>query len=332
MNRYESYSGIRRFVSCEEYYRLNRAPGVIPRGRGAAMIMGSALHECIRMMHGNPSLDIPSLVEGEIENQVNVNPNVPVLWGERAPWDRQGRTETAIRKMSMYWELNSHLNVVRHEAWYWFELPIKADPPLLFRGKIDQVIATPTGGLRLRELKGGDKKTSFIDLETDCQVPLEAYGLRYGKVAIEDNLPYIGEKHENYHIHEWEPIPEKPHTFVCKVPNCGIVVEEPRRFPEEISYYELCHLDPGKTRWNAGERVPKEEPETKMTPDEDWVNQRVQEIGLYMLRIREAEKTGIYLPPVSTGFGSPCDNCFVTDHCNKKVCKVQKGSTLHERG
>jgi hypothetical protein len=293
------------------------------------MIVGSAVHEAVRMLHNNPHLDIDSLVEQEIENQVNINPNIPVEWGEKAPWDRAGRTLTAIRKVRMYWIYNAHLNVVRHEVWFWFTLPVEADPPLVMRGKIDQIIRGDSSEMIIRELKSGDRQAGFDDLMTDYQVALQSYGLRYGYVALEDNLPYVGEKNQGYHIHEFRPLADDPERFTCDYPNCGIVVERPGIFPEKLVYYDLGQLDPGKTKWNKDDLIPKGEPETVLTPDPAAVERMVVDVGHYMLQMRRAEETGIYFPPFATGFGSPCDGCQVSDHCTKRVCTVQKGNSLN---
>jgi hypothetical protein len=292
------------------------------------MIVGSAIHEVIRMLHDNPGLDIPSLVEQEIENQVSRRVDVPVLWGEKKPWDRDGRTATAIRKVEMYWAYNHDIKVVRQEAWYWFELPVENDPPLLMRGKVDQVI-DDDGELVLRELKGGDRETTLLDMETDDQVALQAFGLWKGFVSVEDNLPYVGEKDEHYHIHDFQPVEGKEGKFKCAYPNCEVVAEKPGVFPARIVYYDLSRLDPGKTKWDKGERIPKGEPETILEPIEENVLEMVTDVGHAMLAIRNAEKTGRYLPPFATGFDSPCDGCYVSDHCTKRVCKARKGNSLN---
>lgn len=324
--RYHSFSGIRQFKNCEEQFRLKRTAGVIPAFRSPAMLMGSAVHEAIRMKHENLHLDMESLVKQQIEIQIEQRPEIPVQWGAKSPYDREGRTDTAIRKALQYWTYNQHVKVARGEVWFWFDLEDVNYPGKFYhmRGKFDQVIVGPDGELILRELKTGAMETSIEDLVTDVQVALQVYGIWKGFVCTEDNLPYIGVNDPGYHVHEWVPIEGQDNTYQCKF--CTLNAEKAGIFPETVHYYDLCMLDPGKTKWNKGDRDAKGEPTKTLTFIPDMIKECAMAAALEMSRINMTWEHGFFSPPFNTGFNSPCKGCDVVEHCTKKVCKARYGA------
>ena len=315
MIKYFSYSDLSVYSNCQEQHRLKHTPNVLPRGRGAAMVIGAAIHAAIRMLHRNPALDIPSLVCDQIDQQVANRPDVPVLWGEKQ-WSREGRTEKAIAITELYWLNNKHIEVLRSEVWFWFEIPTISPQPFWMRGKVDQIIRGENGNLIIREIKTGATDFKVEDLETDLQVPLQAFGIATGYIDTVDDRMYVGESDPSYHIHDWEASGDK---FKCS--HCEIVTERFGAFPEYMEFYNLMKLDAGKTEGKTKKSYGN--PVVRIKIYEEHARKFIGDVAGMLANIRESESTGIYRPPVATGFNSPCRMCMYTAHCTKKTCVVE---------
>jgi hypothetical protein len=318
--KYYSYSGIQKFHRCPRAYELGRNPEVKARERFAATVMGGAVHEAIRQLHQNPGFGIEPLIRENVEMIIAENDQVPVKWGEKAPYDKEGRIGKAIRMVTVYWALNQGIDLRSSERWFFLTLDAEGvtGSPIQIRGRFDQLIADDNR-LMVRELKTGADAPDIEALKRDWQTVLQGYALKNGIMALADNLGYVSEKDENYHVHDFKQNGLDPRRFVCSL--CGLEGEKIGEYPAKIVYYALNNLDPGKKDFEMGSVTPKQDPEYIITPDSESYEGTVRDIIHAVRAIQVAEKDGHYPRTMLTGYQSPCEGCMVSDHCDGR-CSV----------
>jgi hypothetical protein len=318
LQEYESFSALNQFGKCEKLYQLSHDPTKMASGRFAATIIGSAIHRTIQTLHEEGALfDIEALLRDKVEEAILEREYEPVQWGAKSPYDKEGRIQKALRILTVYWNFNQNIQLRSSERWFFLE--VDAGGPIHIRGRFDQIITDSKNSLIVRELKSGADAPDLQVLERDLQIPMEAYALRHGYIALND-IPYIPRDDANFHVHEWEPTDDK-HIFKCKL--CDLNVEHVGKFPDKVIYYDLGGLDPGLTAWKSGDRTPKRSPEIEFTFDvENWkVFQERLAYSLY--RLMEAKCTGHFVATGCHGAMSPCDGCQYAAHCNSRVATVR---------
>jgi RecB family exonuclease len=319
IREYESFSALNQFGKCERLYELAHNPKVAAKGRFAATIMGSAVHKTIQALHeGGGLFDIEALLRDKVEDAILEKEFEPVQWGTKAPYDKEGRIKKALRIVTVYWALNQGVDIRSSERWFFLEIQL-GNETVHLRGRFDQIISDKNGHLIVRELKTGADAPDPQVLERDLQIPLEAYSLKHGLIALED-VPYIRRDDPNFHIHTFEPTAD-PTVFECSM--CHMKAEKVGRYPDSVIYYDLGGLDPGKREWDGGSLQPKRNPEIEITFSDANLETFKVRMVYALSRMLAAKRSGVFYPTGCHGVMSPCDGCQYANHCNAQVATLR---------
>lgn len=313
MPRYESITSLQRFAKCGELWRLQNDPDIQPAFRYPALIIGSAVHEVVRLLHQNPSLSIPALVEQEVEVQ-EMYTRVPVKWG-KARFTREGRMESAIRAVEGYWRENSNVHVLRQEAWFYFDL---YGQPI--RGKLDMLIKDYKKRLAIWELKYAANEPTQYDLERSIQFATEYYAIKHGVLTLDDNLPYVGLNSTNYHVHDWIESETEPGIYYCK--HCRIKAQKLDTYPAYVQYVDIEAYDPGKTKHKQGDLSPRRPQPLPLTFTQKEMTTLEKRLLNILRAMKAAKDSGEYPCSLAFGYNSPCKDCAYAEHCEQTVCRI----------
>jgi len=248
---YFSFSTLATANDCQRKAMHRAQPKVYPPfKRGAAMVVGKAVHEAIDALHKEPDHDPGAAFMTAFDFQESVS-KVPVDFGEKG---RDKHVSDGLDIVKSYWAINAPdlpgaLKVISTERWFFVPITLRDGQVVWIRGKFDSLV-DDDGELVIYENKSGAKAPSPESLERNPQCLLEGYALRYGYVAVSDDVPYIGIEDDNYHIHDFEPKPGEAGIFNCK--RCGLETRQFGVYPKKIVYYHLRNLIPYSDTRKAG--------------------------------------------------------------------------------
>ncbi len=178
-------STIKSYQNCNINFRFRYIEGLKPSYRHPAALHGSSLHLLLYWLHsGSWNMDISKMYRKAFNHYefAGDEEHIPVRWGGSRNEMLDTFTEHAVEIIEGYRSKDFNQNAQVLFAEVPFRVRIMSTN---YSGQIDQVRRNPDGSIELIDFKSNQQRPNPYSLETDWQLGLYSYALRFGELEVD---------------------------------------------------------------------------------------------------------------------------------------------------